>query len=107
MHVSAYADPVSVAYVKDGFKAGEEAGKAVTSRIPFCGLLNGAAKNRGNQLGAVAAVGGEELIRTTFGLSHANLDDYAVYMHLKHEGDAEYSNGLYTASTIHPTLEKS
>ena len=90
-----------------GAKAGEEAGKAVTSRIPFGGLLNGAAKNKGKELGAIAAVGGTEFIKTSSDQSFANLDDYAVHLHVTHAGNANFAQALATAMAIYPSLEKS
>ena len=90
-----------------GAKAGEEAGKAVTSRIPFGGLLNGAAKNKGKALGAIAAVGGTEFIKTSSDQSFANLDDYAVHLHVTHAGSANFAQALATAMAIYPSLEKS
>lgn len=89
-----------------GAKAGEEASKAVTSKIPFGGLLNGAAKNKGKELGAIAAVGGAEFIKSSSDLSFSNLDDYAVYLHVKHSGNPDFAKALATAISIYPALEK-
>lgn len=90
-----------------GAKAGEEAGKAVTSKIPFGGLLNGAAKKKGKELGALAAIGGPEFVKSTSDLSFATLEDYAVYLHVKHSGGTDFAKALATAIAIYPDLEKS
>ena len=89
-----------------GAKAGEEAGKAVTSKIPFGGLLNGAAKKKGKEMGALAAIGGPEFVKSSSDLSFANLEDYAVYLHVKHSGGGDFAKALATAITIYPELEK-
>ena len=89
-----------------GAKAGEEAGKALTSRLPGGSLFNGAIKKKGKELGAVAAVGGTEFIKKSSDLSFANLDDYAVYLHVKHAADGTYAQALATAIAIYPALEK-
>ena len=89
-----------------GEKAGEEAGKALVSKVPFGGLLGGAAKSKGKELGAVAAVGGPEFIKSSSDLSFNTLEDYAVYLHVKHANDAEFSKALATAIAIDPPLEK-
>ena len=89
-----------------GEKAGEEAGKALVSRVPFGGLLGGAARSKGKELGAVAAVGGPEFIKSSSDLSFNTLEDYAVYLHVKHANHAEFSKALATAIAIYPPLEK-
>ena len=87
-------------------KAGEEAGKALVSRVPFGGLLGGAAKSKGKELGAVVAVGGPEFIKSSSDLSFNTLEDYAVYLHVKHANDGEFPKALATAIAIYPPLEK-
>ncbi len=89
-----------------GAKAGEEAGKAITSRIPGGSLFNGAIKKKGKELGAVTAVGGAEFIKKTSDHSFTGLDDYAVYLHVKHATDSNYAQALATAMAIYPSLEK-
>lgn len=90
-----------------GEKAGELAGNAVASRVPFGGLMGGAFKKKGKQLGAVAAVGGPEFIKKSSDRSFNNLDDYAVYLHVKHSADGGYASALAAAMAIYPGLEKS
>lgn len=90
-----------------GEKVGEKAGGALISRaVPMGGLLSGAAKKKGKELGAVAAVGGFEAIKSSSELSFNSLDDYAVYLHVKHAGTAGYAQGLATSMAIYPELEK-
>lgn len=89
-----------------GEKAGEEAGKALASKIPFGGLLGGTAKSKGKELGAIAAVGGLDYIKSTSDLSFNTLEDFAVYLHVKHANDGEFSKALATAIAIYPALEK-
>lgn len=89
-----------------GAKAGEQAGKAVTSRIPGGGLLNGAIKNKSKEIGAVTAIGGTEFIKKTSDLSFDSLEDYAVYLHVKHSAESNYATTLATAMAIYPALEK-
>jgi hypothetical protein len=89
-----------------GAKAGEQAGKALTSHIPGGGLFNSAIKNKSKEIGAVTAVGGTEFIKKTSDLSFDNLDDYAVYLHVKHSADADFASTLATVMTIYPALEK-
>lgn len=90
-----------------GEKAGEMAGNAVASHVPFGGLMGGAFKKKGKQLGAVAAVGGPEFIKKSSDRSFNNLDDYAVYLHVKHSADGGYTQALAAAMAIYPELEKS
>lgn len=89
-----------------GEKAGEEAGKALASKVPFGGLLGGTAKSKGKELGAIAAVGGLEYIKSSSDLSFNSLEEFAVYLHVKHGNDAEFNKALATAITIYPALEK-
>lgn len=89
-----------------GEKAGEEAGKAVLSQVPLGGLFGGAAKKKGKELGAIAAVGGADFIKSTSDLSFAALEDLAVYLHVKHSGADNYVQALATTIAIYPQLEK-
>jgi hypothetical protein len=89
-----------------GEKAGEVAGNALASRVPFGGLLSGVAKKKGKEIGAVAAVGGTEFIKKSSDQSFNNLDDYAVYLHVAHSSEGGYSQALAAAMAIYPSLEK-
>ncbi len=90
-----------------GAKAGEEAGKHVAARVPFGGLASGLMKKKGKEIGAVTAIGGTEYIRKTSALSFNNLDDLAVYMHVKHGSSGDYAQALAAAMAIYPALEGS
>lgn len=89
-----------------GEKAGEEAGKAVLNQVPLGGLFSGAAKKKGKELGAIAAVGGPEAIKAGSDLSFSKLEDYAVYLQATHGADSEFAKALATAIAIYPELEK-
>jgi hypothetical protein len=91
-----------------GEKAGEEAGKAVLNQVPLGvgSLFSGAAKKKGKELGAIAAVGGPEAIKNGSDLSFATLEDYAVYLQATHATDGEFPKALATAIAIYPQLEK-
>lgn len=89
-----------------GGKLGEEAGKKLASKVPLGGMFAGAIKKKGKSLGAVAAVGGHEFIKTSSELSFQNLEDYAVYLHVTHSGSADYTQALATAMSVYPELEK-
>jgi len=90
-----------------GAKAGEEAGKQVAARVPFGGLASGLMKKKGKEMGAVAAIGGMDFIKKTSALSFNNLDDMAVYMHVKHGSSGDYAQALAAAMAIYPALEGS
>jgi len=90
-----------------GAKAGEEAGKQLAARVPFGGLASGLMKKKGKEMGAVAAIGGTEFIKKTSELSFNNLDDLAVYMHVKHGSSGDYAQALAAAMAIYPALEGS
>jgi len=88
-----------------GAKAGEEAGKHLAAKVPFGGLASGMMKKKGKEMGAVAAIGGTEYIKKTSALSFNNLDDMAVYMHVKHGSSGDYAQALAAAMAIYPALE--
>ena len=89
-----------------GAKVGEEAGKALASKVPFGGLMAGAIKKKGKEIGAVTAIGGHEFIKKNSDLSFQNLDDYAVYLHMTHASSPNYAQALATAIAVYPDLEK-
>ncbi len=89
-----------------GAKAGEKATGLLASKVPLGGLLSGAAKKKGKELGAVAALGGEDFIKESSELSFNSLDELAVYMHAKHAGSSGYAQALATTIAIYPDLEK-
>lgn len=89
-----------------GAKVGEKAGQALAAKVPFGGLLAGAAKNKGKELGALAAVGGPDFVKSSSDYSFAHLDDYIVYLHVTHASSPGYAQALATAISVYPELEK-
>ncbi len=90
-----------------GAKAGEEVGKHLAAKVPFGGLASGLMKKKGKEMGAVAAIGGTDFIKKTSALSFNNLDDLAVYMHVKHGSSGDYAQALAATMAIYPALEAS
>jgi hypothetical protein len=89
-----------------GAKAGEKAGSAVLSKVPFGGLLAGAAKKKGKELGALAAVGGSDFVKKSSSHSFATLQDLSLFLHLNHSSDPGYIKALAATLAIYPDLEK-
>ena len=89
-----------------GAKAGEKAGSMALSHVPFGGIFAGAAKKKGRELGALAAIGGPDFVKKTSPYSFSSLDDYAVYLHFNHSSDPEYVKALAAALALYPDLEK-
>ncbi len=89
-----------------GAKVGEKAAGALAAKVPFGGLLAGAAKNKGKSLGAFAAVGGPEFVKKTSDFSFKKLDDYIVYLHVTHSSSPGYAQTLATVMSIYPEVEK-
>lgn len=89
-----------------GEKAGEEAGKQLASRVPFGGLASGFMKKKGKETGAIIALGGKDYLKKTSSLSFNNLDDYAVYLHVKHSAEPGYAEAMAAAMAVYPDLEK-
>lgn len=88
-----------------GAKVGEEAGKQVASHVPFGGLASGFLKKKGKEAGAIAALGGMKYIKQTSSMSFDDLDDYAVYLHVRHGADGSYAQALAAAMAVYPELE--
>lgn len=89
-----------------GAKVGEKAAGALAAKVPLGGLLAGAAKNKGKSLGAFAAVGGAEFVKSTSDFSFKTLDDYIVYLHVTHSSSSGYAQSLATVMSIYPEVEK-
>lgn len=89
-----------------GAKAGEKAAGALASKVPLGGLVSGAAKNKGKSIGAFAAVGGAEFVKSTSDYSFKTLDDYIVYLHVTHSNSPGYTQSLATVMSIYPEVEK-
>ena len=89
-----------------GAKAGEKVGSMALSHVPFGGIFAGAAKKKGKELGALAAIGGSDFVKKTSPYSFSSLDDYAVYLHFNHSSDPDYVKALAAALALYPDLEK-
>jgi hypothetical protein len=90
-----------------GGVVGDKAVGALASKVPFGGLLAGAAKGKVKETGAVVAIGGWDFIKENSTLSFDSLDDYSVYMHTQFNGLPGYEAALASAMAIYPKLEKS
>lgn len=88
-----------------GQKAGETAGKALASKVPFGGLASGVLKNQGKEMGATAALGGMDAIKAASELSFNRLNEYAVYLFVRHGGDSNFKDVLAVATALYPDLE--
>lgn len=92
-----------------GGMAGEKAGGAAVSAlggaIPGAGLLSPFAKKKGKELGAKAAVGGPEFIKSSSAYSFNSLNDYSVFLHAKFSGKPTYTKALASAISVYPELE--
>lgn len=90
-----------------GAKAGEKAGSMLASKVPLAGgLLAMGAKKKGKELGALAAVGGSDFVKSSSSLSFNTIQDMALYMHLNYAASADYVKGFAAAMAIYPDLEK-
>ena len=90
-----------------GAKAGEKAGSLLAGKVPLAGgLLAMGAKKKGKELGALAAVGGADYVKSSSSLSFHTLDDLALYLHLNCSLSADYVKGFAAAMAIYPGLEK-
>lgn len=90
-----------------GAKAGEKAGSMLAGKVPLAGgLLAMGAKKKGKELGAVAAVGGADYVKSSSSLSFRTLDDMALYLHLNCSLSPDYVKGFAAALALYPDLEK-
>lgn len=90
-----------------GAKAGEKAGSMLASKVPLAGgLLAMGAKKKGKELGALAAVGGTDFVKSSSALSFNSIQDLALYLHLNCSSNADYIKGFAAAMAIYPDLEK-
>jgi hypothetical protein len=88
-----------------GEKAGQAATNAVASKIPFGGVAGGLIKKKTKEIAGVTALGGMEFIKENSDISTDNLNDYSVYLHVKHSKDSNYKEVLAAAMSIYPDLE--
>jgi hypothetical protein len=97
---------VSVAASKMvGEKVGEKATEALAAKIPFGGLAGGLIKKKSKEVAANAMLGGPEFIKKNSDLSFANLNDYALYLHVQHGKSANFQQALAAAMAVYPELE--
>jgi hypothetical protein len=89
--------------------AGEQAGKAATrglaSVVPGGGLAGGILKKKGKEVGALAALGGPEYIKSSSTHSFNDVQSYAVYLHATAGKSADYSKAVQAAMALYPDLE--
>jgi hypothetical protein len=88
-----------------GEKAGEAAGKALASKVPFGGLAAGVLKSKGKEMGASASLGGMDFIKANSELSFKALNDFAVHLFVRHGNDGNYKEVLAVAMALYPDLE--
>ena len=88
-----------------GEKAGGAAVNALAGSVPGAGLLSPFAKKKGKELGAKAAVGGSEFIKSSSTYSFNSLEDYSVFLHAKLSGKPNYTKALASAMSVYPALE--
>lgn len=89
-----------------GAKAGEKAGSLLAAKVPFGGLLGKKAKQKGKEMGALAAVGGTDFVKKSSSLSFKTLEDMSLYMHLNCSENEDYIKAFAAAMAIYPELEK-
>lgn len=90
-----------------GAAAGDQASKAIASKVPFVGGMFGRkAKEKMEKTGAITAIGGMDFIKETSDRSFDSVEDMAVYMHVTYGGTADYDKALASATAVYPALEK-
>lgn len=88
-----------------GEKAGDMATNAIASKIPFGGLAGGLIKKKVKESAGMIALGGAEYLKKNSDQSFANLNDYAVYLQVRHGADSNYKEVLAAAIAVYPDLE--
>lgn len=90
-----------------GEQVAGEAAKRTVGAIPVVGgFAGGFAKKKGKEVGAMAALGGPEFIKSSSTHSFNNVEDYAVYLHAKMGKSPDYSKAVQAAIALYPDLEK-
>lgn len=90
-----------------GEQVAGEAAKRTVGAIPVVGgLAGGFAKKKGKEVGALAALGGPEFIKSSSTHSFNDVRSYAVYLHSKMGKSADYSKAVQAAIALYPDLEK-
>lgn len=91
-----------------GEQVAGEAAKRTVGAIPVVGgLAGGLAKKKGKELGAMAALGGPDYIKSSSTHSFNDAGAYAVYLHAKMAKSPDYSKAVQAAIALYPALEKS
>lgn len=89
-----------------GEKVGDKAVGALASKVPFGGLAGGLMKKKVKETAGVMALGGMDFIKETSDQSFNSLNDYAVYLHVRHGSEPSYKETLAAAVALYPDLEK-
>ncbi|MDE0767295.1 MAG: hypothetical protein OSB19_02795 [Opitutaceae bacterium] len=56
-------------------------------------------------MGAATAIGGMAFIKKTTDRSLSNVDDYIVYLQVKHSGSLKYQKAMASAMALYPEME--
>lgn len=88
-----------------GEKAGDMATNALASKIPFGGLAGGLLKKKVKESAGMIALGGADFLKKNSDQSFANLNDYAVFLQVRHGADSNYKEVLAAAIAVYPDLE--
>ncbi|CAM3063055.1 hypothetical protein [Rariglobus hedericola] len=88
-----------------GDKAAGGAMTALGGAIPGAGLLSPFAKKKAKEVGAKAAVGGEEFIKNSSTYAFNSIEDYSVFLHAKFANSPTYKQALASTLAVYPELE--
>lgn len=89
-----------------GEQVADKAVGALASKVPFGGLAGGFMRKKAKESAAVLALGGKKFIEESSDQSFKSIDDYAVFMHVRHGSDPDYKIMLASAVAVYPDLEK-
>jgi hypothetical protein len=91
-----------------GEQVADEAAKRTVGAIPVVGgFAGGFAKKKGQEVGAMVALGGPDFVKGATTHSFEKADDFAVYLHSKMGASPDYSKAVQAAIALYPELEKS
>ena len=88
-----------------GEKVADKAVGTLASKVPFGGLAGGFMKKKAKESAAIIALGGKDFIEETSDQSFNSVDDYCVFMHVRHGSDPDYKMMLASAVAVYPDLE--
>ncbi len=88
-----------------GEKVADKAVGTLAAKVPFGGLASGFMKKKVKESAAVLALGGKDFIEETSDQSFNNVDDYAVFLHVRHGSDPDFKMMLASAVAVYPDLE--